>query len=364
MRKAVPVLSAAAAGPQRSQPYPPSWFDRVIAGVDRLPGPAWAFYLGLWLVLFLAETLLKWRDGTYPPGTIFPFHVFYAAIGPYILLALHALKIVARDALHTCRPALTVSEAEYAHLQQELTTAPPRPTLVASLLGLLLYLFWFPFPGNPAPSPLATLKLFTSPGALVLDTLIFIFTRALLGAGLYHILHQLGVVKRIHAAHVRINLFAPGPIYAFSRLTVLTAILLLLGEYLWLASVPGTLQRPTDLALAVFLQLMAIVVFVWPLFGLHRRQVEEKSRLQGEAAPRLAATIRELHHRIDGHALSAVDQDGLNKALDSLLKELSLLDKLPTWPWPPETPRLLATAIVLPVVVWFIQAILGRLLGG
>ena len=350
-------------GTHLAQPYPPSWFDRLLAGVDRLPGPAAAYYVVLWLVLLLVESALKWWDGTYPPGTFFLFHVWFAAVGPYALLVSHYLNAVASEALHACRPVLTVNEAEYTQLHYELTTAPPRPVRVATLLGLLFVLLWLPFPGNPTTPALAPLKLYTSPAALVLDTLIYSLHWALLGPAIYRVIYQLRVVQRILSAHLRINLFEPGPIYAFSHFTVLTAIFLLLGGYLWLATAPGALQRPTDLAFAVFLQLMAVLVFTWPLLGLHQRQVREKGRLLGEAGRRLEAMIGELHRRVDGCALATADQDGLNKAIDSLLKELSRLEKLPTWPWQPETPRLLATAIVVPVLIRFIPQVLESVLG-
>ncbi|HMN27415.1 MAG TPA: hypothetical protein PKE45_04600, partial [Caldilineaceae bacterium] len=131
MRTAVRAQSAAATRTPPSRPYPPSWLDSLIEGIDRLPGPAAVYYLVLWLGTLLAETMLKWWDGAYPPGTIFPFHVWFSAVGPYILFTSRHLDAVASEALHDCRPALTVTEAEYAQLHYELTTTPRRPVRVA-----------------------------------------------------------------------------------------------------------------------------------------------------------------------------------------------------------------------------------------
>jgi hypothetical protein len=39
------------------------------------------------------------------------------------------------------------------------------------------------------------------------------------------------------------------------------------------------------------------------------------------------------------------------------------LERIPTWPWRPETLRLLITALVLPLGLWLAQFILQRLLG-
>jgi hypothetical protein len=36
-----------------ARPYPPSWVDRFIDWVARLPFPSWLFYLGLLLLEFI-----------------------------------------------------------------------------------------------------------------------------------------------------------------------------------------------------------------------------------------------------------------------------------------------------------------------
>ena len=36
-------------GGDASLPYPPSWVDRLMAWIDRLPGPPWLFYLAAFL---------------------------------------------------------------------------------------------------------------------------------------------------------------------------------------------------------------------------------------------------------------------------------------------------------------------------
>jgi hypothetical protein len=102
-------------------------------------------------------------------------------------------------------------------------------------------------------------------------------------------------------------------------------------------------------------------VFVGPLLGLHRRLVEEKTRQQADVAREMAAIFTELRRRVHDNELKGMD--ALNQAAATLAIEESRLEKVPTWPWQPETPRLLATAVLLPIVLWVTQQSLGRVLG-
>lgn len=40
-------------------PYPPSWFDRFTTWVDRLPGPAWGFYVVLGIGVSVAGSAIE-----------------------------------------------------------------------------------------------------------------------------------------------------------------------------------------------------------------------------------------------------------------------------------------------------------------
>jgi hypothetical protein len=94
------------------------------------------------------------------------------------------------------------------------------------------------------------------------------------------------------------------------------------------------------------------------MLGIHRLLVEEKTRMQNEAALRFEAVVDELHQRVDSGNLQGMDE--LNDAISSLQVERDALRAAPTWPWPPETVRLLVTALALPLGLWLIQFFLQR----
>ena len=77
-----------------------------------------------------------------------------------------------------------------------------------------------------------------------------------------------------------------------------------------------------------------------------------------EVAFRFEATVGELHRRVDEGNLQGMDD--LNKTMASLEIEQNLLKEIPTWPWQPETVRLLITALALPLGLWIAQYLLQR----
>jgi len=357
MSKEANSALAAVKNESKTYPYPPSWLDRFTEWVERLPGRSWVFYPVLGLVLAFVVTVVQWRDGSYPIGTFDAFHVWFAIQIPYLLALMRYLDGVAEVALMKFRPALNVSEAEYAELSYRLTTAPARPTLLCSLAGVTVAVLTLPM-------VLHLLPLFgwsTLPPALVTAYGLYFLLMGVAGALVYHTMQQLRLVSHIYATQALVNLFDLSPLYAFSGLTSQAAVGLIIYNYLWFATAPELLSQPLGIGFGVFYAVVAAVTFVWPLLGIHRRLVEEKQRLIRECSQRLAATIAELHSRVDAGELHSRDQ--LHDTMAGLEIEWSALTRIPTWPWQPETLRVFITALLLPGAVFLLQFVLQRAFG-
>lgn len=106
--------------------------------------------------------------------------------------------------------------------------------------------------------------------------------------------------------------------------------------------------------------IIATIAFVVPLYGLHGRLEVEKDRLQAEVEVRLKGLLAELNRDVD--ALDFRRADGLNKTLASMLQQREVIARLPTWPWSTGTLRAIVTAILLPVFLFIVQLLLGRIL--
>jgi hypothetical protein len=343
-------LSATMAIPtHKTVPYPPSWIDRLMRVVQRLPIPYWLTYLLLATTEGLLIHAAAWLDGTTPLWTVqrlfllFPFRTWLA------LACMTCLNQQALQALHRFRPLLGSDEEEQG-LAQQMTTMPARPVWITSLLGMLYFLFLALFRpidfiiDRPLLEPAF---LISGLGAFGIGSVIY-----------YHTFHQLRLVHRIYAGVLSFNLFRLEPIYIFSGLTSRTSFV-----YLFLASITLFLfpYPLTDLRalLSYLLQiLLSVLAFALPLWNTHQRLVTEKRRLESETALRMEATLQQMHRHLDDADAQAIAGD--KTVLESLMLERKLLEAIPTWPWQPSTLRGLLTAFFLPLILFVGQLVIER----
>ncbi len=338
-------------------PYPPSWIDRFTEWVEQLPGPWWLFYMVMALVLALFQSAVQWQAGMYPIGTFHPFHVWFMVDITYFLALSHYLNKSAEAALETSRPALKVNDAEYADLRFRLTHLSARPTLVVSVVAaVFIILLIFLLGGQPE-----SMGFSSTPISLTFLLFFWALTWCILGAFLYQIVQQMRLISRIYATHARIDLFQLTPLYAFSSVTARLAIALAFENFLWNVTFPQQANVGINIAIGIFFVLVAIVVFVLPLWGLHQRLGAEKVRALNENGQHFEIAIAALHRDVDAGNLE--NSTKLKDTLTGLEIERNLLQKIPTWPWQPETLRGLITALLLPVVAFLIQFVLQRWLG-
>src|SRR3989304_5946672 len=89
-------------------PYPPSWFDRMSAVIERLPGPYWVPYAVAFLAHIGLAALLAWQD-----GRLLTRAAAFTDILPYYgFWLIHYLNQRAASALQRFRPAFTGTESE------------------------------------------------------------------------------------------------------------------------------------------------------------------------------------------------------------------------------------------------------------
>lgn len=118
--------------------YPPSFVDRLMAWIERLPGSAWVYYLSVTLLFVVLSHGLRWMDGSLPRGTFDPLRLVNDSITVYGLAVMHYLNRTAGESLASFRPALGKLEAEYERLEAGLTRMSPRSFLIAFLFGFAL----------------------------------------------------------------------------------------------------------------------------------------------------------------------------------------------------------------------------------
>jgi hypothetical protein len=339
--------------------------------VERLPGPFWVVYLAAAVVLNLLLAAAHWSVGWYPVGTFTRLHLVLGVQIPAVLALAHYLNRSAVKAFDEFRPALIATEAESLTLRYRLVTLPPSAAAwagVAFIVGSFAFGTFAPLiAGQPPLSPnnsnllAGPLVLFDAspspfPATVFFVLLLFPWTY---GAVLYHILRQLAVISRIYNHHTRVNLFRLAPLYAFSRQTARTSIGLMVLFSVAVLAAPGLMLQTGSGGSALIL-FLALAVFIVPLVGVHRLLAGEKERLVAENGAMMEATIGELHRRVTSGKLQAMDD--MNKAMASLEIERAALVRVPTWPWDPGTLRTVIAALLLPIIIWLIQYLLGRVL--
>lgn len=339
----------------KSQLYKASWIDRFTGWIRRLPGPSWAYYFGLGVLLFLIPIIVMWAEGTPLNGTVLSAYAFLSGAIVFIFFLLHYLDERVEKAFAVLQPALTINEDVYKLINYQLTTLPAGRTLLASLVAIAL-VFLSEYLGKPYR--LESLSSF--PISAFLLRFFYLACWWVFGAFLYHTIHQLSMINRIYTSHTQINLFRLKPLYAFSSISALTAGSITVLPYGFLIVNQIESLELSSLILVLLIQLIAIVTFIWPQLGIHGLQIAEKDRLLDEANQRFETTIHELHRRVDDKQLDKIAE--LNTTVTTLEKEMNILRKIPTWPWQPETVRWLITALVLPLGLWVIQFVLQRVL--
>lgn len=347
--------STVPAATQFARPYPPSWVNRILDWMERLPGPTWLAYLGLGAISIAGGVVSAASSGKVSSEDL-AFQVFWGVFQPLSLWLVGYLGNVAESAFDTYRPALHASADEADRIRYELTVIPARPAAIILVLTAILTPVYY------VADPVGSLVVGLSPLGIVLRWVGETLFGALLIVLVVHSIRQLRAVSRIHGQATRVDLFRPAPLYAFSTLTSRTAIVIAL---VFLIPTMVAMSEGSGQAAWIWVPYVAAgvvaaaAVFVLPLRGAQRRIVAEKSRLEMEVGQRLEATIDAVHQAVD-HGEFA-NADALNKTLATLMTERELVHRLPTWPWQPGTIGAVVSAIVLPIGLWLATRLLERL---
>ena len=151
------------------------------------------------------------------------------------------------------------------------------------------------------------------------------------------------------------------PLYAFSKLTASTAVGLVVGVYGWMLINPELLTDPVGFGFAGSITLLAVAVFVWPLFGVHRLIEMEKQRMLHDIDLQFEAAFAKFNKGFREDDSSAIDR--LNGIISSLEIQHNRISDIPTGPWRPETARFALTAIALPLVLSILRFLVERAFG-
>jgi hypothetical protein len=312
----------------------------LAAAIDRLPGPYWAPYLIAFLVYFGLVAAALWRDHL----PISMEAVYSNALPFYGFWLIHYLNRRAAASLLAFHSAFIGSEADLQEVHWRLTTLPAGRSAVITLVALLM-------------AVASSLSWGWASAYQVLGNLAYYATMVFAGLYAYHAIRQLRLVTSLYAKRARVDLHNAAPLYSFSTLSAHTAIgmlLILSGAAL---ITPAGLIGPW-LAGSIIFGALALMTFLLPLTGLHRRLAEVKEQELLNNSRRWQACTAELYLRIDRADWAGADR--LNATQAALERGRLAIERIPTWPWRPETLRSVTAALILPVVIGLLQRALAR----
>ncbi len=322
--------------------------DRLLLAVDRLPGPAWATYLAVGVVLAAVGHAVVIAVSADRPLALYHDVAMPALIFAWFAWLIHALNVVARRTFDEFRPALGQPEHENAY-RQALTSIDDRWAIVAAIaanvvVSIAYYVGVRPFRENVLP------------GVELVSTPLWGLTAAALGIVVWHTVRQLRLVSHLSAIARNVDIFKPQPINAFARLTAVGAlglIVFVVAFVLYSPSQPLAYVIQEAMVLAI-----AAASFVLPLRVMHSRLADEKARLESASQERLKMMLERIHASVDADDLARAEQQ--REALTALLSERDVLARLHTWPWSTSTFRGFASALLLPILLIVLSQAIER----
>jgi hypothetical protein len=339
-----------------SQPYPPSFVDRLLGSVQRLTIP----YLLTYFLLFLLESVLihivAWLDGWLPA---YRFSAFALAFplwlwGPLAIMTY--LNSVSLEALTNFRPLMDIPDDTVRLLKYEFTTMPARGVIISGAVWTIVYVV-FTYLALDSMYAAYRFGRLSEGISIVLGWISFLAGSAIY----YHTIRQLRLVNRTVRMVEQFDLFQLEPVYAFSALTSRTGVSWVILLSLTLLTVPLQAAPFPTLTLLIVQLMLAIAAFVLPLRIVNSRLVSEKRRLVAELDQRVKGTLASLHRCLDDNSLVEVAQ--LNSAIVGLNAERDILTKIPTWPWRAGMFTGFLSIVVLPIVLFILQFVLARWFG-
>lgn len=342
----------------RSQPlrlYPPSWIDRLLTWLDGLSVPVPAVLVGLWAALALAMHAAVWFEGIIPAWQIDQRLLLVSSWIPYCLGLIYYLQNAADAALPAFRPALDMNDTAFEALRYEFTVLPKWGVLISNAIGVLMtYVSIRMFPESAQP-------FMDTPRAEVVNMAIAMAGMALTWSTIYLTFRQLRLIRRTYGQAAKLDLFRANQLYAFSALTLRLGLGWLIINYAGALVYPALLRNLLWAGIGGVVFLGIVLAFVTTLFDIHARIRDVKAQHMEEIDQRLHSAFTDLHQRIDTGDTTKVA--ALRETMEALLVERGMVVKLPTWPWQPGTLVSFLTAVLLPLIVWGLQALLQRVLG-
>jgi len=332
-----------------------AWTDWILQRLQAAPWPLPATLLTGLAVAVLALHVLQWIVGGVETGAFTRYHLTTPVYPFGVLAAIGIQNHLARRALARFRPAMPGPDAEYEAIEYDLTHQPAGLAVIAGMaLGVVGVVTLLSLPESSATRE-------QHPIAFAIDVASNFVTYAFAGPWIVGAIRLLRRIDELHWRATRLDLFHREPLHAFSSVAAWVGVsLVAVVTFSMVTDTESTLETSAGLTLSGVIAVLAGASFFVPLWGMHSRLQTERARLAAEVSSRIELVLRRIYDGVDHDEERTGDH---KDQLDALVSARALIAQLSTWPWRPETPRWLLSALVVPLALWGITRLLERATG-
>jgi len=169
-------------------------------------------------------------------------------------------------------------------------------------------------------------------------------------------------IRSLFAKLTYLDLYNLSSIYELPSLAAKAGLFYLPIWYInLLANINTALSAPIFLGVSVFGSIVPLAAFVFPIGALRRQLSLQKKEEIVQVSLQLKRAYEIVSTDFDQRKLAKMEN--LKAAIANLDSHRRYLESVSVWPWKQGTFRLTLTAVMLPILVWFLQQILNALLG-
>jgi len=343
------VKKSASVGPYKSSPI-----HAIYQWINRLPGPYWIYSLVFLVTTGLLNTFVAWKAHVMPFGEI---NWYYATTGiffAYLFFANDFLLRIARNAISDFLATLDVDENKKRLILFEFTNLPAKTSggffVFGAIIGFFLGIYLVPnSPENNYAFPAGEVTIYSLSIGMAFITL-------------YVIIRSSKLISRLFDEKVNIDLFDQTSLYAISRYSAWTSIIIAIAIYMQFVVAPSFVEITALYLVMTFTFLFMILLVFWlPLRGANRILVLKKRRLLKDINLRIRNNFDLLHSKMDNHDYKNIAD--IREMIAGLQAEREDIKSISTLPWQTSTITSLFTAVVLPVFVGFLISIFDKFIG-
>jgi hypothetical protein len=336
----------------QSRQSTPAWLYTLLDWLRGTPLQGWLVALIIFAAGLALMHLPYWTTGRLKPFEIEEGLIFPATWLPVGLIFWLWQDFLAGRVINDFSRGVGKSAAEAKRLYAQFVSVPGATALVLILVGVLSgFLFFAEQATHITNDPLYIFLAVLSPA----------LGNALELLAVWRWGRQLIQVNHLYKGVKHINLFALQPIYSLSRYGYSLALLVAVGATI--LDLINRLSGGTGLPLENILYqgIIALAVFLIPLFGISSRIRAEKAQELHRLGTELNSVYNDLESSVHSRKLARVP--ALQAASIALKEQMETVQKVATWPWNPGSLRKLLLPVLLPLFLAVLQRYLLIFLG-